>query len=254
MFVVPSSFGVILHLFIEKGFMSFMPGLKQAGKSLLIHSPQIRSDSSQVNRGLQLRITGKVSGQDGLLMEMTHLLRNSLKDPEQSRFSIGHDRLDYKAEIFNLLFYQTVFKCALSLNKTIGDHRLAPGIFRNQDPEFISALPEERGIENQGNTSRISTGNQRFIGMNFPLNPGSGSLIFSREFLESAAVVEVLLEKYSAKSDTTTPGGKTGPTIKASILLNSSMMTIFLGVIGTTLGTLFYKPSVKKSFLSTILP
>ena len=90
--------------------------------------------------------------------------------------------------------------------------------------------------------------------MNFPLNPNSGSLIFPGKVLEGAAVVEVLLEKYSAKSDTTTPGGKTGSTIKASILLNSSMMTIFLSVIGATLGTLFYKPSVKKSFLSTILP
>ena len=90
--------------------------------------------------------------------------------------------------------------------------------------------------------------------MNFPLNPNSGSLIFPGKVLEGAAVVEVLLEKYSAKSDTTTPGGKTGSTIKASILLNSSMMAIFLSVIGATLGTLFYKPSVKKSFLSTILP
>ena len=174
--------------------MAIVPGLKQTEKPFLIHSSQIGSDPSQVNRGLQFRIAGEVSGQDGLLMEVAHLLMDPLKEPEQSRLSVRYDRLNLKAKIFDLFPDQTVFMYAFGLNEPIGNHRLAPGIFRNQDSEFISAFAEERGIENQGDIPWFFINNRGLIGMNFPLNPDSGSLIFSREFLESAAVVEILFE------------------------------------------------------------
>uniref|UniRef100_UPI0025E48627 hypothetical protein n=1 Tax=Nitratifractor sp. TaxID=2268144 RepID=UPI0025E48627 len=93
-----------------------------------------------------------------------------------------------------------VFTYAFGLNEPIGDHRFAPEIFRNQNPEFISALTEERSIENQSDIPWLFMNNRGCIGMNLPLNPDSGSLIFSREFLKSAAVVEVLFEQYFTKS------------------------------------------------------
>ena len=174
--------------------MPTVPGLKQTGESCLIHSPQIRGNSSQVDGSLQLGITGEVSGQDRLLVKVTHLLGNPLKEPKQSRFSIGDDCLDLEALTFNLFPDQTIFPNAFCLNEPIGDHRFAPGILRDQDSEFVSVSSEESGIKNQRDTPRLSAYKNGFVGMNFPLDTGSGSLIFSGEFLEGGTVVEVLLE------------------------------------------------------------
>jgi len=90
--------------------------------------------------------------------------------------------------------------------------------------------------------------------MNFPLDPGSGSLISVGEFLVGVAVIKVLIEKSFLEPGRTTSGGETTTTIEASILLNSPMMAILFCVSGATFRALFYNPSVKKSFLPTILP
>jgi len=71
--------------------MSVVPGTQQTGESSFVHSPQIGGDSFQIDGGFLLGIAGEIPGQNGLLMEVAHLLRNIPKEPEESRFPVGDD-------------------------------------------------------------------------------------------------------------------------------------------------------------------
>ena len=180
--------------------MPVVPGTQQTGESSFVHSPQIGGDSLQIDGGSLLGIAGEIPGQDGLLMEMTHLLRNIPEDPEESRFSVGGDGLNFDASGFDRPSQKAVLLLGFSLNEPIPQNPLGVCVFGYKDSELLRPFPEEGGVDDDSCTRNRWFTMFRFVGVDLSLNPRSGASIFFGKFLEGGAVVEILFEECFAKS------------------------------------------------------
>ena len=104
--------------------MSVVPGTQQTGESALVHSPQIGGDSLQIDGSSLLGIAGEISRQDGLLMEVAHLLWNIPEEPEESRFPVGDDGWNFDPFGLDLPSQEAVLLFGFPANESIPQNRL----------------------------------------------------------------------------------------------------------------------------------
>ncbi len=194
MFVMPSPFGVILYFFPDECFVSFVPGIQKIVETAGTSLPQIGDDPFQLDGSGHLGIPGQVAGNDGILMEVTHLDWDFPEKLPDTASAVQSDGLNVKPLGQECPFHRRIDLGGFRWDEIVPDRLAAQDVFGDKQTEPVRTLSEKCRIGNQGNRSGNGREFLHLIPMDLTLNPLSVMAIFPAELFESHPMIEIIPE------------------------------------------------------------